>query len=194
MCSIAALSRSRGASVLRTRRPWSGAVAAVGNADRVYRSCPAKSRYRRATAGACVGDSAGEAHRSSECYGAQARGGRERVPGLYCGDNGAAAKRLDDTDPDDELLTAAGDIICALIAGGPAYDIDDDEDALWLPEAYLRLLSDRAGRPEHLAVVDNIRGFLLDIDRWPERYQRGWSAKQRAALLAACEQIMFRHP
>ena len=104
---------------------------------------------------------------------------------------GRLLERLE-ADPDEELAGAAGEIISALIAGGPAQDIDDYPDAPQLLEDYLRLISDRAPQPEYLAVVDDIRGFLEGGDRWPERYQRGWTAKQRAGLLVACEQILSR--
>jgi hypothetical protein len=78
---------------------------------------------------------------------------------------GRLIDRLEDADPDEELAGVAGDIISALIAGGPAPDIDDYPDAPQLLDAYLGLISDRAARPEQFAVVDDIRGFLQGGDR-----------------------------
>jgi hypothetical protein len=124
------------------------------------------------------------------------RGFRNKVMNEYLTYIAATTGRLLDrleADPDDELVGAAGDIISALTAGGPAPDIDDYPDAPQLLDAYLRLISDRAAQPDHMAVVHEIRGFLQGGDRWPERYQRGWSANQRAGLLSTCEQIMSRH-
>jgi len=93
---------------------------------------------------------------------------------------GGLADRLGQGDPDEELVAAAGEIISALIAGGPAQDIDDYPDAPRLLERFLRLASGRAPRLEHFVVVDDIRGFVRRKDGWSERYQRGWTTRQRA--------------
>lgn len=95
--------------------------------------------------------------------------------------------------PDDEVLTAACDIVSALLAGGPAEDIDDYGDgaqAVWL---LVEQLSDRAERLDHFLVVRGIEDFLgEETDAWPARESRGWTPKLRVALAAACAEITGR--
>ena len=105
---------------------------------------------------------------------------------------GGLADRLGQGDPDDELVAAAGEIISALIAGGPARDIDDYPDAPRLLGRFLQLAAERPPRLERFVVVDDIRGFVRGQDGWSERYQRGWTTRLRAELAVACDQIMSR--
>lgn len=72
---------------------------------------------------------------------------------------------------DRELLTAAGEIIDALINGGPAEDIDDVEDAPLLLDAYLDLLATRAETLTDLWSTTLIDGFVTDehtVKHWDE--------------------------
>jgi hypothetical protein len=103
---------------------------------------------------------------------------------------GRLADRLEAAQTDDELVDAAGEIISALISGGPAQDIDDLQDAPRLLEAYLRLTSEQAARLGQFVAVDHIRGFLDRDDGWPERYQRDWTAASRTRLTSTCAQIL----
>jgi len=105
---------------------------------------------------------------------------------------GRLADRLGQGDPDEELVAAGGDIISALITGGPAQDIDDYPDAPRLLERFLQLASERAPRLEHFVVADDIRGFVRRQDGWTERFQRGWTTRLRAELAVACDQLMSR--
>lgn len=103
---------------------------------------------------------------------------------------GRLAERLEAGDLDDELLVAAGDIISALIAGGPAEDIDACEDAARLLEAYLREIPAQTVSLAQFVVVDDVSRFLRRDVGWPERYQRGWTSRQRASLTVACERVL----
>jgi hypothetical protein len=105
---------------------------------------------------------------------------------------GRLADRLGQDDPGGELVTAAGDIISALIVGGPAQDIDDYPDAPRVLERFVQLAAERAPRLEHFVVADDIRGFVRRPDGWSERYQRGWNTRLRAELAVACDQIISR--
>jgi len=105
---------------------------------------------------------------------------------------GRLADRLGRGEPDEELVAAAGEIISALIAGGPAQDIDDYPDAPRLLARFLQLAAERPPRLEHFLVVDDIRGFLREQHGWSERYQHGWTTRLRAELAVACDQIMSR--
>lgn len=100
---------------------------------------------------------------------------------------GRLLDRLTAGDPDDQLLEAAGQIISALITGGPAEDIDDYADAPRLLSVFTGLMSERARELMDFVVVDDIAGFLRGDDGWDDR--PGWPQDQRRQLLASCEQI-----
>jgi hypothetical protein len=81
--------------------------------------------------------------------------------------------------PDDETLDAACAIVRALIAGGPARDIDDYADG---PEAVLLLLGhleQRATSLTHLLAAHDIRTFVESERDWLGRAERGWTAEVR---------------
>lgn len=93
---------------------------------------------------------------------------------------------------DRPLLTAAGEIIEALISGGPAEDIDDYTDAADAIEAFLTLMTTRAETLRDFSAVSAIRAFLTRDDGWDERGRRGWWTTRREACEAACERILSR--
>jgi hypothetical protein len=105
---------------------------------------------------------------------------------------GGLADRLERGARDDELVTAAGEIISALIAGGPAQDIDDYPEASRLLSRFVQLVSGRPPRLEHFVAVSDIASFVRRPHRWSERYQHGWTTRQRADLGVACEEVMSR--
>jgi hypothetical protein len=94
-------------------------------------------------------------------------------------------------DPGDEVLTAASDIIDALISGGPAEDIDDFSDAPKVISTWLHHLENRIERVGDLLTLHSIRCFC-DQDDWAGRLERGdWTGRlheeirsKSAALLA----------
>jgi hypothetical protein len=90
-------------------------------------------------------------------------------------------------------LTAAGEIIKALIAGGPAEGIDDYEDARPVIESYLGHMVSSVETIKDFLHVNSIKGFLDEEDsRWAGRYDAGWSAECRDALRSACDSILSR--
>jgi len=91
------------------------------------------------------------------------------------------------------LLTAAGEILQALIAGGPAEGIDDYEDARPVIEAYLGHMASSAETVQDFLHVHSIKGYLDEEDsRWASRYDAGWSAEVRDRLRSECESILGR--
>ena len=86
-------------------------------------------------------------------------------------------------DVDRELLTSAGQIITALIDGGPAEDIGDLTDAPALLDAYLDLLADRA---ETLTDLDTAVSIVGVLDRDPH----GWAESKRAGLLDKAQRVI----
>jgi hypothetical protein len=106
---------------------------------------------------------------------------------------GGLAAALDANEPDDEVLTAASDIVSALISGGPAEGIDDYRDAPRAVELLMRHLDRRASTLHHFLAIDDIERFLSEGgERWPEREEHGWSQELREVLLTLCRGIKAR--
>jgi len=93
-------------------------------------------------------------------------------------------------DVDRGLLTAAGEILDALISEGPAEDIDDYESGADTVEAFLTLMITRAENLRDFMAVATIRSFLAGETGWDERAARGWTATRRQAFEDACDQIL----
>ena len=110
-----------------------------------------------------------------------------------CARAGGLLAALSEDRADRELLTAAGEIIQALIAGGPAEGIDDYEDARPVIESYLGHMASSAEMVEDFLHVHAIKRYLdEDNSRWMSRYDAGWSAEVRDRLRSACEAILGR--
>ncbi|GLZ36389.1 hypothetical protein [Actinokineospora sp. NBRC 105648] len=90
---------------------------------------------------------------------------------------------------DQELLDCACDIVCALIDGGPAEDIDDYPDApraVWLLLGHL----ERAGRDlRHFVCTAWIEEFLSGPD-WNRRYEQGWDLARHELMVRRCRDLM----
>jgi hypothetical protein len=99
---------------------------------------------------------------------------------------------LRESEPDREMLTAAGEILAALIAGGPAEDLDDYVDGADAVESFLAHMQAQAHTLEDFHAVTAIRTFLQREDGWEERGVRGWTATRREAFEALCEEILGR--
>jgi hypothetical protein len=94
---------------------------------------------------------------------------------------------------DRELLTAAGEIIAALISGRPGEEIDGYEDARPVITSYLHHMASSASTIQDFLHVNAVKGYLdQDDSDWEERYQPGWTAAHREALRPACDSILGR--
>jgi hypothetical protein len=110
-----------------------------------------------------------------------------------CARAGGLLAALSEDHVDRELMTAAGETIQALIAGGPAEGIDDYEDARPVIESYLTHMASSAETIKDFLHVHSIKGYLDDEDsRWASRYVAGWSAECRDRLRALCDSILGR--
>ncbi|MDG0792847.1 hypothetical protein OMP38_19710 [Cohnella ginsengisoli] len=98
------------------------------------------------------------------------------------------ALQADTIDP--SLYEGAGGILAALIAGGPAEDIDDYEQAMPVIGEYLRHAERMCADAARLAPVRAIERFLEQDERvWKKRYGNGWTPEARQAYLAMCRSI-----
>ncbi len=94
---------------------------------------------------------------------------------------------------DDELLAAAGDIISAMAAGGPAKGLDDYSDAAVVVGSYLGHVAARASDLPQFIAVTTIEEYLGDED-WNagDRKGNGWDEASRQAALERCREILRR--
>jgi hypothetical protein len=93
---------------------------------------------------------------------------------------------------DRELLTAAGDILQALIEGGPREDMDDYTDGFDACEAYLQLMQQHASTINDFLTVSDVLEYLHQDRDWDERSLWGWTATCRGAVEHTCEEILAR--
>ena len=108
-----------------------------------------------------------------------------------CARAGGLLAALSEDGVDRGLLTSAGEILRALIAGGPAEGIDDYEDARPVVDSYLGHMASSAETVEDLLHVHAIGGYLDEDDsRWASRYDAGWTAEARGRLRSECEAIL----
>jgi hypothetical protein len=110
-----------------------------------------------------------------------------------CATAGNLKAALEREQVDDELLDAAGDIIEALIVGGPAENIDHYDDGAVVADAFLQLMQSRAKTIKHFIAVNTIKNFLgeKDVD-WAARSERGWTEERRKELSEVCASIIER--
>ncbi|MEP7011140.1 MAG: hypothetical protein ABJC13_12520 [Acidobacteriota bacterium] len=111
---------------------------------------------------------------------------------LIAARTGQLREELERGSPDPELLVAAGEILSALIEGGPSASMDDYEEGAAATALYLDLLVERAERLEDLNHASTIRGFLAEDDEeaWTEREIHGWTPELRERLIARCDEVL----
>lgn len=110
-----------------------------------------------------------------------------------CAESGNLKEALDRQQVDDGLLDSAAEIITALIAGGPAQDMDDYEDGAAVTASFLGLMDSRAKTLTQLLAVSSIKDFLAnDQADWKAREGRGWAEDKRTELSTLCKSIMER--
>ncbi len=105
---------------------------------------------------------------------------------------GGLAAALDSPDPDRELLTAAADIIQALIVGGPAEDIVGYDDAPLAVDRFVRHMSANAVAVADFLAVSDIQRFLEREHGWEARLAGLWTENRRSELSALCSEILER--
>jgi hypothetical protein len=100
-----------------------------------------------------------------------------------CATAGGLRAELEKESVDPELLRGAGEIIRALIAGGPAQDMDDYADGAAVVERYLCHVGGAARDIGHLVTAHHIERFLdQEKANWKARAGRGWTTALRDSL------------
>lgn len=94
---------------------------------------------------------------------------------------------------DADSLKAATDLLRALIAGGPAHDINDYEHAAAVAVDYLRHVRDAAPTLSRFTAVHALADYLRS-DSWDSsaRERNGWTEERRRAALASADEFLGR--
>jgi hypothetical protein len=111
-----------------------------------------------------------------------------------CATTGGLCAALQAPYPDDALLRGAGEIICSLIVGGPARDMDDYADGAVAVDLYTKLVErwPSAGLEDFLA-LRRIAEYVEDHSAdWLARQERGWTATVRSEMAERCRAVMAR--
>lgn len=115
----------------------------------------------------------------------------EEYLAVICARAGDLASALQVEPVDRPLLTAAGELIVAMLRGGPAEDIGAYEDAALALERYVQRVSTQGERLQDVLTVHAIAEYLnQDEDGWRER--SGWTEASRLALREQCRSILER--
>jgi hypothetical protein len=110
-----------------------------------------------------------------------------------CAVAGGLYEALAGAEPDDEIIAAAGEILTALIIGGPAQNIEDYEDGAGACVAYLRRLAARPIRDLNAVhAVVRIKSLAEEERAERLRARRGWSAQTFFDVRALSNDILRR--
>lgn len=108
-----------------------------------------------------------------------------------CAVKGNLKDALVSTSIDEELYKGAGIIISALIAGGPAEDIDDYDESMQVITSFLRHSAIHCSTLSDFLVITDIKDYLEQEDEiWQKRLDEGWSKEIKDKCLAECKKII----
>lgn len=112
---------------------------------------------------------------------------------FICATSGDLDRVLAAKEVDEETLNAATDLLRALIAGGPARDINDYAQAAPVVSDYLRHIEHRRLRLAYFGVVESIADYVSS-NSWDlaAREKNGWSEERRKAVLASAQAYLQR--
>lgn len=117
---------------------------------------------------------------------------RNMVPYLayMCAVAGDLKIELQKSKIDEELIIATGELIKALILGGPI-DINSYEDGPEVFSLYLKHISQTTNYLRQLPILDDMRYFLIDEGKSSEyRDSSWWPEKLRAELVAKIDELI----
>lgn len=106
---------------------------------------------------------------------------------------GGLLQELKASDPDEDLLKGAGEILKALTSGGPAEDMDDYSEGAEATKLYLQHLDSRATELNDFLVAKALYEFAANTEAdWDSRKANGWTAEHREAVLRLSGGIIAR--
>ena len=110
-----------------------------------------------------------------------------------CAQTGGLLNALNRDQVDDPLLHSAGELIQALLAGGPALDINNYDDGTSAIECFLRHMDTRASGLSDFLTISAIKAFVSDkeADR-KHRVQLGWTPEKRKECTTHCTMLLER--
>lgn len=109
-----------------------------------------------------------------------------------CATAGGLLVALGEPTVDRALQTSAGEILEALIVGGPAENIDDYGDGAAAVGEYLRHMRTSAETLGDFSHVHAVGRFLGDDGDWDARAERGWTPRLRGEFRELCARILAR--
>ncbi len=113
---------------------------------------------------------------------------------LGCAEAGGLREALAESEVDEELLLAAGEILQALLNRDSAKgSIDEYPEGVEVVESYLLHLEGRPPAVPHSLAVSAILAFVTESAAlWSARAARGWTAGRREAIEAQCRAYLAR--
>jgi len=112
---------------------------------------------------------------------------------VTCARAGGLLDALNNERADRELLTSAGEIIQAMIAGGPVEGIDHYEEGRPVIESFVRQMESSAETIDDFLHVTSVKGYLDDDEStWAQRFEAGWTGDLRDRLRSRCDSILRR--
>lgn len=108
-----------------------------------------------------------------------------------CAVNGDLKSALSQNKIDDRLLQSAGEIIEALLNGGPAENIDDYTEAAPVLSLYLDHLLKNTNAIDQFVLVHRIKAYLAEPEeKWKGKENLGWSKENRSNLISKADLIL----
>ncbi len=105
-----------------------------------------------------------------------------------CATTGDLKTELSKNENDTELIKASGEIIEALINGGPVEDISIYKDAASVIKLYLAQTIGKFYTLDRFLILNTIKSYLSDKEAdWNKLSENGWSDDLRANLLISIE-------
>lgn len=110
-----------------------------------------------------------------------------------CATTGELMAKLSEEVVDRELLTAAGELIHALIMGGPAEGMEEYLDGALATEMYLQHMQSMAETCQDFVELQTILSFVGDESiKWDEFKDEFWSEERRSSIQMMCQEILAR--
>ncbi len=109
-----------------------------------------------------------------------------------CATTGGLVDELRKPKPDEELLKGAGDIISALIMGGPAEDMGDYAFGAEATELYLQHISRQDLGLNEFILADTIKRYAFEVTPAAGQERQDWTLERVESILMLSNSIITR--